>query len=172
MAEETVPGPSQKPSDAGEGSAARRSRESASPYSTGGGGVTFERRVGALYLARMLTGDGAPELGDAREVRVVAFQQAPRISVDDLVVEAARPDETEPSLVLAIGIRRRPNLVRSDDDSQKLVTEYLRAAMSNHDDGREVGLALAVAGPSRMPSSWPSWEGSRATRATPAASSI
>jgi hypothetical protein len=119
MAEETVPGPSQKPSDAGEGSAARRSRESASPYSTGGGGVTFERRVGALYLARMLTGDGAPELGDAREVRVVAFQQAPRISVDDLVVEAARPDETEPSLVLAIGIRRRPNLVRSDDDSQK-----------------------------------------------------
>ena len=35
-----------------------------SPYSTGGGGVTFERRVAAAYLALLLTGEGARELGD------------------------------------------------------------------------------------------------------------
>jgi hypothetical protein len=146
VAEETVPEPTKEPSMAGEGSTARRSREGASPYSTGGGGVTLERRVGAVYLARMLTGDGAPELGDARAVRVVAFQQTPQMPVDDLVIEAARPDETEPSLVLAIGIRRRPNLVRSNDDAQKLVAEYLRAVIGDHDHGREVRLALAVGG--------------------------
>jgi hypothetical protein len=94
----------------------------------------------------MLTGDTAPELGDAREVRSVAFQQAPQISVDDLVIETARHGETDSSVVLAIGIRRRPNLVRSDEDGQKLVTEFLRALLGTAEDGRERRLALAVAG--------------------------
>ena len=47
-----------------------------SPYSTGGGGVTLERRVAALYLTLLLTGDNAPELGADRHVVSVAFQQA------------------------------------------------------------------------------------------------
>ena len=34
-----------------------------SPYATGGGGVTFERKVAVQYLARLLTGDGAVEFG-------------------------------------------------------------------------------------------------------------
>ena len=102
--------------------------------------------MGALYLARLLTRDAGPELGDGREVRSVAFQQAPRVSVDDLVIEAARPDETNTSMELAIGIRRRPNLVPSNEDSQKLITEYLRARASAGDDGREHRLALAVGG--------------------------
>jgi hypothetical protein len=102
--------------------------------------------VGALYLARLLTGEATPELGDSREIRGVAFQQAHRTSVDDLVIEAARPDEADPSLELAIGIRRRPNLVRSDEDSQKLVAEYLRAVLRPAEDDREHRLGLAVAG--------------------------
>ena len=46
-----------------------------SPYATGGGGVTFERKVAVQYLARQLTGDGTSELGDGRRVVSVAFQQ-------------------------------------------------------------------------------------------------
>ena len=62
-----------------------------SPYATGGGGVTFERKVAVQYLARLLAGDGTSELGDGRRVVSVAFQQAPEHPVDDLVVSAARP---------------------------------------------------------------------------------
>src|SRR6185437_8589536 len=46
-----------------------------SPYPTGGGGVTFERKVAVRYLTRLLVGDGAAELGDGRIVVSVAFQQ-------------------------------------------------------------------------------------------------
>ena len=43
--------------DAGESSAGM------SPYASGGGGVTFERKVAVQYLAHLLVGDGAVELG-------------------------------------------------------------------------------------------------------------
>jgi hypothetical protein len=90
-----------------------RSGEASSPYSTGGGGVTLERRIGALYLAQLLTGDTSPELGDDGAIVSVAFQQAPRVSVDDLVVTVSRPGETEPSVELAIGVRTvRPSPCR------------------------------------------------------------
>ena len=35
-----------------------------SPYATGGGGVTFERKVAVKYLAHLLVGDGAVEFGN------------------------------------------------------------------------------------------------------------
>ena len=135
------------PADGGEVGDGVPRRRAVSPYATGGGGVTLERRIGALYLVALLTGETATELGDARSVVSVAFQQAPRVSVDDLVIRAARPDEAEPSLELAIGIRRRPNIVRSDEDTQKLIVEYVRAFLSTPDDGREHRFGLAVAGP-------------------------
>src|ERR1700682_408077 len=74
-------------------------REGMSPYPTGGGGVTFERKVAVQYLAHLLVGDGAIELGDGRSVVSVAFQQAPDHPVDDLVVRAGRGDEPGASLV-------------------------------------------------------------------------
>lgn len=49
--------------DFGERSAPR-APQGASPYSTGGGGVTFERRVAVMYLARLLTGATASDIGD------------------------------------------------------------------------------------------------------------
>jgi hypothetical protein len=69
-----------------------------SPYASGGGGVTFERKVAVSYLAHLLIGDGAAEFGDERRVVGVAFQQAPDHPVDDLLVTAARSYEREPSL--------------------------------------------------------------------------
>lgn len=119
---------------------------SASPYATGGGGVTFERKVAVQYLARLLLGDGAQELGDGRFVVRVDFQQAPEHSVDDLVVRAARADEVEPSLVLAVAARRAPDLVQSDDATKKLIRAFVREITSTPPDGPEHRLALVVAG--------------------------
>jgi DNA-binding transcriptional ArsR family regulator len=118
-----------------------------SPYSTGGGGVTFERKVAVQYLACLLTGDGAQGLDGARRVVRVDFQQAPEHAVDDLVVHAARADEAERSLVLAIAVRRAPNLVPSDADSKKLIRAFVRELAASPKTGPEHRFALAVAGP-------------------------
>ena len=117
-----------------------------SPYATGGGGVTFERKVAVLYLARLLVGDGATELGDGRCVVSVAFQQAPEHAVDDLVVNAARPDEPDPSLVLSVAVRRSPELVSSDEATQKLVRAFVDAVLKVPADGQEHRWCLVVAG--------------------------
>jgi hypothetical protein len=117
-----------------------------SPYATGGGGITFERKVAVQYLAHLLVGDGAVELGDGRLVVSVDFQQAPEHSVDDLVIHAARADEPEPSLVLAVGVRRSPNLVPSDELSMKLIRAFVREVVGAPADGPEHRCALAVAG--------------------------
>ncbi len=117
-----------------------------SPYATGGGGVTFERKVAVKYLAHLLVGDNATELGDDRRVVSVAFQQAPLHSVDDLLVNAARLDEVQPSLVLALGVRRSLNLVVSDEPSQKLIRQFVRAVIDVQTDGREHRLGLVVSG--------------------------
>lgn len=92
-----------------------------SPYATGGGGVTFERKVAAQYLAHLLAGDGASELGDGRCVVSVEFQRSPDHPVDDLVVSAACADESLPLLVLALAVRRSPKLVLSDESTRKLI---------------------------------------------------
>ena len=108
------------PEDAQDGAPSEAARKGMSPYATGGGGVTFERKVAVTYLAEyLLVGDGAAELGDERRVVSVAFQQAPAHPVDDLVVSAARADEIEPSLVLALGVRRAPDLVKSDESTRE-----------------------------------------------------
>lgn len=131
-----------KPEDAKDGAP-----KGASPYSTGGGGVTFERKVAVTYLARLLTGDGATELGDGRRVVSVAFQQAPDHPVDDLVVTAARDGEDVPSLVLAVGVRRAPDLVNSDESTRKLFIDFVRGAVNASAKRPEHGFALVVAGP-------------------------
>ncbi len=118
-----------------------------SPYATGGGGVTFERKVAVQYLAHFLVGDGAVELGDGLRVVGVAFQQAPDYPVDDLVVAAGRPEERDPSLLLALGVRRKPNLVLSDESTQKLIRDFVHAVINAPAGGPEHRLGLVVAGP-------------------------
>ena len=129
------------------GIGADTSPEGMSPYATGGGGVTFERKVAVQYLAHLLVGDGASELGDGRCVVSVAFQQAPDHSVDDLVVSAAHPDELRPSLVLALSVRRSPKLVVSDESTRNLIQGFVRAVINAPTDGPEHRWGLVVAGP-------------------------
>lgn len=118
-----------------------------SPYATGGGGVTFERKVAVRYLALLLSGGGSLELGEGRSVVSVAFQQAPKHPVDDLVVSAVLPDESEPSLVLSLGVRRSPNVVPSDESTRSLIRSFVRAVIDMPAEGPEHRLGLVVAGP-------------------------
>ena len=118
-----------------------------SPYATGGGGVTFERKVTVQYLAHLLVGDGAVEFGKGRRAVSVAFQQDPDHPVDDLVVCTARTEELEPSWEIALEVRRSPKLVQSDEKAQRLFRKFVRALMDAPKDGIESRWGLVVAGP-------------------------
>ena len=76
----------------------------------------------------------------------VAFQQAPDHPVDDLVVRAARPDDLQPSLVLALAVRRSPDLVASDESTRQLVRQFVDAMANAPTDGAVQRLCLVVAG--------------------------
>lgn len=119
----------------------------ASPYSTGGGGVRLEHRLGAVYLARLLTNGAIAQLGDRSPTRV-AFQQSPRTSIDDLVLDSA-DSSGGPSCQLQIAVRRTPSFVKSDDKTQKLVLALVEADLAAErrvDPLVKVGLAVAVSG--------------------------
>lgn len=118
-----------------------------SPYATGGGGVRFEHRVGAVFLAKLLGGMPVSEL-DERPPTEVAFQQSPDTTVDDLVITAGAPDGTS-SVRLEIAIRRAPKFVASDTSTLDLVEALVRAdlaAESNTDNSVDRRLAVCVSG--------------------------
>jgi DNA-binding transcriptional ArsR family regulator len=116
------------------------------PASTGGAGVTFERKVVAAFLARLLARDGAVGLRPGQRVELVALQQAPEFTVDDVVVKASQEGEVEPSLVMAVAARRAPTVVQSDEKSQKLFKGYVHQLMLAEPGGPELRLGLAVSG--------------------------
>ncbi|WP_172653096.1 hypothetical protein [Rhodococcus opacus] len=124
-------------------------KKSASPYSTGGGGVRLEHRLGAVFLTRLLTQGVLSELGDRAPVRV-EFQQSPATTVDDLVLTTQAADGA-PSVRLEIAVRRTPKFVESNDDTQSLVLALVKADLeaeraSASDPLVETRLAVAVSG--------------------------
>jgi hypothetical protein len=119
--------------------------EGASPYSTGGGGFTFEHRVGAVYLARLITNHPLSELSE-RPLGRVAFQQAPTSAVDDLVVTSTKDDQST-SIRLAIACRRRPQFTRGNAKTRELLAQLVRASKAAEaDQVVEQRLAIALAG--------------------------
>ncbi|MCU1417160.1 MAG: hypothetical protein JWP32_1334 [Schumannella sp.] len=117
-----------------------KKRTSSSPYSTGGGGVTFERRVAVGYLAALATGATIAGINGTRVVEV-AFQQAPLDAVDDLLVTTQPDGPSRARLTYAVGVRRRPALTRTDRDTEKLLADYLTPAVGNEE--HEYGLVVA-----------------------------
>jgi hypothetical protein len=115
------------------------------PYSTGGGGTVFEHRYGALLLGRLLTGESVPGLGDEFEPQAIQFQASSVSPVDDLFVRGRGPNGE--GRKLSIGVRRDPNLVRSESSSVSLLAQYIEI-VSNHweeiQDGKwRLGLTVA-----------------------------
>lgn len=119
----------------------------ASPYATGGGGITFERKVAVQFLAHMLAGTSVGEVAGARRVVRVAFQQAPFVSADDIVLDTALPDEPASSLVIALAVRREPKFVQSDKDARKLIRQLVQTVVADPADELNHRLGLVVAGP-------------------------
>lgn len=117
----------------------------ASSYSTGGGGVTFERRAAVRYLAAMLTGAARTE-AEGWRVAEVAFQQGPAGPVDDLHIRLARDREEGESLELWVAVRRHPNFIRSNQDTEKLVATFVGALGKPTEPGVERRLVVTVAG--------------------------
>jgi hypothetical protein len=121
-------------------------RNTASPYSTGGGGTRFEHRLGTVFLVRLLTAQPVLELGEQAPDRV-AFQQSPATSVDDLVVASSAEGGT--SIRLEIAVRRAPKFIRSDKKTNELVAALVRADLDAERDSDplvERRLAVAVSG--------------------------
>ena len=84
------------------------------PYSTGGGGVTFEQLVGASYLVSLLVGE-IPRGMDWGTIKEVSFQHRwAGCLLDDIVVTSTDGD-TERKLVLQV----KHELTFSDSDSNK-----------------------------------------------------
>jgi hypothetical protein len=116
-----------------------------SPYATGGGGTKFEHRVGALCLARLLSGTVVSELGERTPTRV-AFQQAATSAVDDIVLLADAENGAR-SIRLAIACRRRPKFVRSNGKTKELVVSLVRADLAADSSSEiEDRIAIAVSG--------------------------
>lgn len=99
-------------------------KKDASPYSTGGGGTVLEHRYGATLLARLLTGDAIPLLGDDITPLRIMFQRSPFSPVDDIVATGRMADGRE--RLLSIGVRRSPAVVKSDAATVGLVASYLK----------------------------------------------
>jgi hypothetical protein len=121
-------------------------RPASSPYSTGGGGTRLEHRLGTVLLVHLLTAEPLRELGE-RAPTIVAFQQAPATTVDDLVATTAAP--AGQSLRLEIAVRRSPSFVRSNQQTNDLIAALVRAdidAERRGDPLLERRLAVAVSG--------------------------
>lgn len=122
----------------------------ASPYVTGGGGFTLERRIASIYLAHMLRGSRADELR-GRSVVSVHFQ-APGELIDDIIIHAAREGEDVESLTLYVAARRAPKFVTSDEQTMKLLKKFIQAIALPDEEGMEREFAIAVAGVQTAPS--------------------
>lgn len=113
----------------------------ASPYATGGGGVTFAHQVAAGYLAAMLRGERRIEIAEQRIGRI-SFQTGPKHPVDDLLLTP------ETGNAVAIACRATPHFVTSDDKTVKLI----RSLIDELSQSAAGQVAIAVAG-------WkPEWE--------------
>jgi hypothetical protein len=96
----------------------------ASPYSTGGGGVTLEHIYAACLLSALLAGDPITELGDSLAVSAIRLQASNVSPIDDIVIEGQ--DSVGDLHGASIGVRRDPTLTKSDASSVPLIRDYLR----------------------------------------------
>ena len=129
----------------------RADNRTASPYSTGGGGIVFEHTFGATLLAALLLGDSVPGLGDEQTVTSVTFQAGGFSAVDDVVVmgEPRGSPRIGAGRQLSIGVRRNPRIAPSDKTFVPLLASYLRMVQDEWERMKagHLRLGLVVAAP-------------------------
>jgi len=122
----------------------------ASVISTGGGGGDFERRIGAYFLALLLTKSFVPIFADAAPTRV--HFQARRLGwhLDDLVVEVRSEDGQ--ARQIAAQIKRSFTLSAADSECQDTIAAAWRD-FSNTDkfqQGRDAIVLITFLGTNRI----------------------
>jgi hypothetical protein len=123
------------------------SEQATAPYASGGGGTVLEHLYAAVLLSSLLTGDPITELGDDATPVSVRFQGRTLSAVDDLIVSgSARGEERR----VSIGVRRAPDLTKSDKKTARLLAAYVQMVAEHWEDIRagRWRLYLAVAAPS------------------------
>ena len=128
----------------------RSTKGAASPYATGGGGVTLERLYGATLLTALLLRDPVPGLPDGVSANAVQFQAGESSPVDDYVVWGGEaPDSSPGAMRLSVAVRRAPSIAPGDTKFVKLLGDYLQIMVEAPNDvasGRW-RFGLVVAGP-------------------------
>jgi hypothetical protein len=119
----------------------------ASPFSTGGGGETFEKLAGACALAALLAREELPGL-DLPVTKVRFQQRSAGHLLDDIVIDGASRGVRR---TLEIQARHRPRLTASDPSFVELVAVFLRAMRDNRaamlNDTRRLGLLVELGTP-------------------------
>ena len=119
----------------------------ASPFSTGGGGESFEKFAGACTLAALLAREEVPGL-DLPVTKVRFQQRYAGHLLDDIVIDGASRGVRR---TLEIQARHRPRLTASDPKFVELVAVFLRAMRDNRaamlNDTRRLGLLLELGTP-------------------------
>jgi hypothetical protein len=119
----------------------------ASPFSTGGGGETFEKLAGACTLAALLAREELPGL-DLPITKVRFQQRYARHLLDDIVVEGSSKGVRR---TLEIQVRHRARLTASDTKFVELVRVVLSTLRENPaailNGTRRLGLLLDLATP-------------------------
>ncbi|MFD1376492.1 hypothetical protein ACFQ4U_09155 [Micrococcus antarcticus] len=95
----------------------------ASPYSTGGGGVSLEHHHAAWVMSHIITETSLKELGAEYIPRIIRFQAAHLSRIDDLFVEGVDSSENERSTVYAL--RRDPKIIPSHEPTVKLFKNFI-----------------------------------------------
>lgn len=123
---------------------------SPSPESTGGAGGSYEARVGAIALARLLRGDRIEGLG-LPIVRVSLQQHYAGSMLDDVVVEGV--DTLGRTRVIEYQAKRRVSPAPSDDDFVETIKRCLEEIRLEGDNGeialgrKRFGLVSNPSGP-------------------------
>jgi hypothetical protein len=119
----------------------------ASPFSTGGGGESFEKLAGACTLAALLAREEVPGL-DLPVTKVRFQQRYAGHLLDDIVIDGASRGVRR---TLEIQARHCPRLTASDPKFVELVAVFLRAMRDNRaamlNDTRRLGLLLELGTP-------------------------
>lgn len=122
----------------------------ASVISTGGAGTDFERRVGAYFLALLLTRSFAPIFPDSAPARI--HFQAGRLGwrIDDLVIEVS--SEAGLQRNLAAQVKRTFTVSASDEECQDTITaawrDFNNAALFQQ--GRDALVLVTYLGTNRI----------------------
>jgi hypothetical protein len=108
------------------------SKKISNPYSTGGGGVSFEHRVGGIFLIYLLTQDKPPWISCTR-IEKIKFQARDKGALfDDLIIYGV---EKSRSPTYSVQLKTRLQISERDEDFKQIISDAWNTFCGNTDFG-------------------------------------